>query len=336
MRRFLQGAGMPGPATALKGALLGAVTAGFAAPAFAAGTLAGTNITTVATATYDIPGSGAASVTSNSVTLRVDELLDVSVARTSPGDVITFPGATGQLLSFTISNAGNGSERLALAARDAIGGDQFDPSVNAIVLDSNGNGAYDAGVDTLYVAGSNDPQLAPDSSLAVFVLSSMPVASLNGQRGQIDLTAVAVTGSGAPGTSFAGQGQGGVNAVVGATGADGVASGFYAVANIALSFVKSATVADPFGGATSVPGGTITYTVTATVNGSGSLLNVRVADPIPAGSTYVPGSITLEGAALSDANDGDAGAFTGTGISVALGTLATGATRAITFKVQID
>jgi uncharacterized repeat protein (TIGR01451 family) len=330
------GVGLPTPRIALKTALLSAMATGLAAPAFAAGTVAGTSIDNVATATYDLPSGTSATVNSNNASLIVDELLDVSVARSAPGDVIVTPGSTNRVLSFAVTNAGNGGERLRLGTREAIGGDQFDPSVTSIVLDSNANGAYDAGVDTLYVAGVNDPLLAPDASLAVFVLSTIPAGVGDGDRGQIDLTAVAVTGSGAPGTSFAGQGQGGGDAVVGMTGADGEDDGFYAVASATLSFVKSASVADPFGGSQAVPGGTITYTLVATVNGSGTLANVRVADPVPAGTSYLPASITLEGAAQTDAADGDAGNFTGTGISVGLGNLAAGSTRTITFRVRID
>ena len=82
-----------------------------------------------------------------------------------PGSSLkVIPGASGEVLRFTISNAGNGSEAFALSTQAALGGDDFDPSVTSLVLDSNGNGAYDAGVDTLYVAGANDPVLAPDAS----------------------------------------------------------------------------------------------------------------------------------------------------------------------------
>jgi uncharacterized repeat protein (TIGR01451 family) len=336
-----QGAGLSVPSSSIGKALAGALAAvigaaGVGAPAFAAGTVAGTAIENRATATYDLPSGGQATVDSNTISLTVDELLDVSVALASPGDVITVPGATAQILGFTLTNAGNGSESFRLATRQAIGGDQFDPVISAIALDSNGNNAFDPGVDTIYVAGTNDPTLAPDAQLSVFVLSLIPAGAQDSDRGQADLTAVAVTGSGAPGSSFAGQGQGGGNAVVGATGADAEASGFYSVAAASLTFVKSAVVADPFGGTTQVPGGTITYTLTATVAGSGSLANVRVADPVPAGTSYVPASITLDGAALTDAADGDAGTFdSGSGISVGLGNLSAGTTRIITFRVRI-
>ena len=116
---------------------------------------------------------------------------------------------------------------------------------------------------------------APDDSIIVFVLSSIPAGAGDRQRGRVDLVAVAATGSGAPGTSFAGLGQGGGDAVVGATGADAEDDGYYKVAAASVAFVKSATVADPFGGATQVPGSIITYRLVATVSGTGSLANLQ-------------------------------------------------------------
>jgi uncharacterized repeat protein (TIGR01451 family) len=314
-----------------------AVSAGmWASPAQAAGTPAGTNITNVATATYELPNGDEASVDSNTVTLKVDELLDVTVAWGDPADVAASAGGTGQLLKFTVTNGGNGAESFTLATVANGGGDDFGPSVTSIVLDTNGNGAYDAGIDTVYTSGSNDPQLDPDQSTTVFVLSSIPAGAGDGHRGRVDLTAVATTGSGAPGTSFAGLGQGGGDAVVGATGADAEDDGYYRVSKASVAFVKSATVADPFGGATSAPGATITYTLAATVSGSGSLANLRVTDSVPAGTTYKAGSLTLEGSPLTDSADADSGAFTGTGIAVGLGTVAAGTTKTITFQVKID
>jgi uncharacterized repeat protein (TIGR01451 family) len=321
--------------------LLGAASA-FAillatAPAYAAGTPAGTDIRNIATATYEVtPGGPETSINSNVVTLKVDELLDVTVAWADPADVTAAPGATMQVLRFTLANGGNGLEAFTLATVANGGGDDFDPAVTSIVLDSNNNNAYDPGVDTVYVPGSNDPELAPDQALSVFVLSTLPAGASDGQRGKVALTAIAKTGSGTPGTSFAGAGQGGGNAVVGATGADADAEGWYKISRADITFAKSASVLDPWGGATSAPGAVVTYTLTATVNGSGSLGNVRIADPIPAGTTYAPGTLTLDGAALSDAADADAGAFNGTGITVGLGTLASGASRTVSFKVKID
>src|SRR5687768_12082711 len=171
-----------------KNAVLAALTAAsacaFASPAHSAGTPAGTNITNVATATYELPNGDEASVDSNIVTLMVDELLDVSVAWGDPSDVATSAGGTAQRLKFTVTNGGNGAESFALATVANGGGDDFDPSVTSIVLDANGNGAYDAGVDTVYSSGSNDPELDPDESITVFVLSTIPAGAGDGHRGR--------------------------------------------------------------------------------------------------------------------------------------------------------
>ena len=316
--------------------IVASATIAFAEPAQAVGTAAGTTISNTATATYTDAGGNPASVPSNRVDIRVDEILDITVVSSDPGDVATLPGTTNQVLTFTVTNTGNGSETFRLSPVNAIGGDAFDPTTTSLVIDSNGNGVYDAGIDTIYNAGSNDPVLAPDTSVRVFVLSTMPAAATNGQRGQTDLTATAITGSGTPGTAFAGLGQGGGDAVVGTTTALGRDDGFYIVNAATVAFVKSATVLDPFGGSKPVPGAIITYTLVATVSGSGSLANLAAGDPIPASTTYVPGSITSQATPITDLTDADAGEFAASRVSVRFGTVPGGQTRTITFKVKIN
>lgn len=311
-------------------------TIAFGAPAHAAGTTAGTTISNTATANYTDPGNNPQTVTSNQVDILVDELLDVTVARADPGPVTVFPGSTNRVLAFNVTNNGNGSEAFRLTSNATLGGDQFDPTTTSIVLDTNGNGVYDAGIDTVYTAGSNDPVLAPDASIRVFVLSTIPAGVADADRGDVQLVAEAVTGTGAPGTTFAGQGQGGGAAVVGATGADGADQNGYVVQNATVSFVKSATVVDPFGGNRSVPGSIITYTLVATISGSGTLSNLAINDPVPANTTFVPASITLQSAALTDAVGDDAGEIAGNVVTVRLGSVAGGQTRTVTFRARIN
>jgi uncharacterized repeat protein (TIGR01451 family) len=240
------------------------------------------------------------------------------------------------VLSFVVTNTGNGSEAFRLTANGSVGGDQFDPTTTSIVLDTNNNGVYDQGLDTVYIAGSLDPSLAPDTSVRVFILSTIPGSSADLDRGIATLTAAAVTGTGAPGTNFAGQGQGGGDAVVGSSGADDTDDGAYIVQNATVALVKSATVADPFGGTEPVPGAIITYRLVATVSGTGTLTNLTIGDAIPANTTYQLGSITLQSAALSDAADTDAGEFATNAVSVRLGALSGGTSRTITFRVRIN
>jgi uncharacterized repeat protein (TIGR01451 family) len=321
------------PLTCVAAALLAATVS---APAIAAGTIAGTDIQNVASATYDTAG-GPVTIQSNTVTIKVDELLDVTVSSTDPGDVITSPGATGNVQSFQITNNGNGNEAFSLAANVGNGGDDFDPTLTDIVIDTNDNGVYDPGIDEVYVSGSNNPNLdlAPDQQQVIFVITATPASVSDTNRADVSLTAAAITGTGAPGTSFAGAGQGGGNAVVGTTGADSSDNGFLVVQAAAVTLLKSATILDPFSGNRPVPGAVVTYSIVATVSGSGALNNLVITDPIPAGTQYQAGSITFEAAAQTDAVDADAANYDGTRISVAAGNVPAGQTRTVTFKVLI-
>lgn len=302
--------------------------------AHAAGTRAGSTISNTASASFD-NGGGTQTIDSNKVDLLVDELLDVTVDSSNPADVPTTPGATNQVLTFSVTNNGNGEEAFVLSTIANGGGDQYNPTVTQIYLD-NGDGVFDAGTDTLYTPGSNNPVLDPDESIMVFVIATTPSTVSDGDRGIVSLVAAAQTGTGNPGTSFAGKGEGGGDAVVGSTRADGQDNGAFRVSAATVTLVKSAVVVDPFGGAEPVPGATITYTITATTAGSGSLNGLTLSDNVPTNTSYVAGSIRLGTTALSDAADSDAGSYDGTKVAVALGNVAGGQTRTVTFKAIID
>ena len=92
----------------------------------------------------------------------------------------------------------------------------------------------------------------------------------------------------------------------------------------------------PDGSAAAVSGATITYRLDLTTTGSETLNDAEIIDPIPAGTTYVPGSIRLNGVATSDAGDSDAAIFDGTQIRVALGDLSQTTTQVVTFQVIIQ
>jgi len=303
-------------------------------PALAAGTRAGTTISNTATASFDT-GGGTLNINSNTVNMVVDELLNVTVASNNPADVTTTPGATSQLLSFTITNTGNGMESFGLTPIANGGGDDYNPTVTSIVID-DGDGVYEPGIDIIYVAGSNDPTLNPDASVTIFILNTTPNGVVDGNRGIVALVAAARTGTGAPSTSFAGQGEGGGDAIVGLTGADGQDDGTFVVASANVTLAKSAVILDPLGGSEPIPGAVITYTITATVSGSGSVSNLSITDIVPASTAYAPGSITLGGAPQSDAADADAGRFDTGQIFVALGTVAGGNVRTVTFRTTIN
>lgn len=308
--------------------------------AVAVGVPAGTDITNTAEVTYDV---GATSVTasSNATVVTVAEILDVVVTRQSPLNLAVSANATQQEILFTVTNAGNGPETFRLVMDSVIGSDDFDPvpSTPSIYFDTDGSGDLSPG-DTAYSAGTNDPVLNPDVSVAILVVNNIPSTVVDGNIGITQFTADARTGSGPRGTVFAGQGAGGTDAVVGNSGAAGVSTGQYRVAGVTVTAAKSQAVVDQFGGQRPLPTARINYTVTVQATGTGDATNTVFGDVIPANTTYVPGTLRLNSTLLTDTAADDAGEFISTPnarVRVALGTLnqASG-TQTIQFAVTIN
>jgi uncharacterized repeat protein (TIGR01451 family) len=104
----------------------------------------------------------------------------------------------------------------------------------------------------------------------------------------------------------------------------------------AFSFATKAG-ADADGDGVVDVGETITWTIDPVNNGSTGGANVVVTDTVPAGSSYVPGTLALDGVALSDAADGDDGEVVGATITVRLGDVVpVSGVDVITFDTVVD
>ncbi len=322
-----------------KAAAIGLMALGFAQVGTAAGTAAGTVIDNTADITYEVGGTPL-SQTSNTDTVTVAELLDVDVTLQSGPVSVATPEVASELL-YVVTNTGNGTETLSLAINSALGGDDFDPvsAGPSIYFDTDASGDLSA-PDTPYNPGVNDPNLPADASVDILIVNDIPAALADGDIGFSQLSASSTTGTGTPGDVFAGLGDGGVDAVVGTSGATDADTGQYVVGDIQFTVVKTATVSDPFGGTQPVPGAQISYQIVVTPAGSATATNSAFSDPIPPNTTYVPGTITLNGAPLTDAADADAGEFItvpAPEIAVTLGDLTgTSGAQTITFSVTID
>jgi len=311
-----------------------------AGPAFAAGTPAGTTISNKATAHYTV-GTSTLTADSNQSDIKVAEIINLTATwqDASPGVNVSL-GQTNRVTTFRVTNTGNGNEQFNLSATGSgIAGDQFDPTVTAVYLDANANGAYDAGTDTLYSSGTTT--LAPDAYTTVFVLSTIPTTTISdGDKGNVRLTASSKTGTGVAGTVLAGKGDGGVDAVIGVSTGTASPIGTYVVSSVVVNISKTVTVSDPFGGVQPVPGATLRYAIAVTVTGSGTAVGLKITDPIPTNTAYKVGTLKLNGAALTDGADGDAGDVGGTTagtVTVTLGNLiSTSPVQTTTFDVTIN
>lgn len=306
--------------------------------ALAVGTSAGIDITNTANVDYVVAGSSGTA--SGSVSFRVDEKLDVNVSWQDAANVVVTTPDTNQVLTYLLSNTGNGNDSYVLTVQNTLGGDQFNPTFVDIYLDTNGNGMFNPGADTLYNPGFNDPSLAADTSLSIFVRNNIPAGRIVGDLGNSQLIATSNTLSGAPGTALPGAGDGGSTAVVGTSGGSGNDIGTYEVANATVNLVKSVAITDPFGGNQPVTGATLIYSIDVTVTGPGTATTVVITDPLPANTTYNAGTLTLNAAALTDAVDADAGDVSGTTpntVTVNLGDLTPASpVQTITFETIIN
>jgi uncharacterized repeat protein (TIGR01451 family) len=295
----------------------------------AAMTPAGTMIRNIAQIAYDLDGKAAA-LDSNTVDLRVDELIELAVepAPACAGQTGT-DGKT--VIGFRLTNRGNGKEAFIPEAPTVEDGDFV---TEALIADSNHDGCYDPAIDTAIPAGGKTPELAPGESIILFV-----VGSYRQTMGTIRLRVRSATGTGATGSAMDGAGDGGSDAVMGIAG--GAAQGEPGTrqdrqAPLAASLVKSQSVRAPDGSDRALRGAIITYRIAGSFTGNGVATDAAIADPIPPGTTYVPGSLSLDDNMLSDGADSDAGTFDGRAIAVKLGDVAAPAVRTVSFQVQIQ
>ncbi len=328
---------------ALRGIALALLCCALAPGAAAVGVPAGTSIGNSASVSADLGGVPVA-VTSAPATTVVIEVVDVDVTLQSAANVLVQPGETERVLVFRVTTLGNGVEAFSLVgASTGLGGD-FDPVLNRIVLD-DGDGVYEPGVDPDYVPGTNDPVLDANSAggdrTTVYLLNDIPAGVADGELGLSALRADATTGVGAPGTLFPGAGDGGVDAVVGARGGSDTARGTYEGSTLVVAIAKSSAVSDFFGGTQPVPGATVTYQLVVSVAGPDTAQTLVVRDPIPANTTYTPGTLVVNGVPQTDADDSpvdesffDAG---NNRVVFGLGDLPGGTPdQTITFEVTID
>ena len=312
-----------------------AVTGAGAGVAHAAGTAAGTVIQNTATITFTTATGVTLAMQSTTNVVRVDQVVGVVVTPllTSPVAI----GSNAATLVYQVTNVGNGPDSFALTGTPNVAGDAFVTTLQTIAIDANGNGQYDPGTDSVVAQGAAGPVIAPDQSFRVLLVMTPPATAGDGQTSQVRLTATSQIGSGTPGTFLQGKGAGGVDAIVGLTSGTGTALESVQASTAQVALTKSAQIVDPYGGANPLSGSLVTYSITAHTTGSGTASNLVISDAFPAGTTYPPGTMTLNGVTLTDAADGDAGQATTTGIAVQLGNVPGGsADRTVSFKVKIN
>jgi uncharacterized repeat protein (TIGR01451 family) len=317
---------------------------------WAVGTTAGTVISNLATVSYRIGSGAPSSATSNTVSLRVDEIIQPVLTWQDATPVAVSTPGSNAVLTFLLTNGGNGPEAFGLTRTNGpaplpLGNyTPLNGSVGSIYLESGALPGFQASgpnADRLYVSGSNDPALAPNASITLYVVSNTPGVASN-LHGEVLLSAAALTVGAAgalPGTALAGLGQGGGFAVVGSSRAQAGATGGYITSGLGLALNKTVLkVLDPRGTSVVMPGAEMTYQIVATLSGAGTASGLVITDPLPATTTYVAGSMVVDGLVQTDAADADLAQFMAAAqtVSVSLGNVASPANVVITFRATIN
>ena len=356
-----------------------AVTAGLllaAAQAGAVGTDAGTNVSNTASVDFTVGGINQPDVNSNAATFLVDRRINLAVAESGGLYTDVIPGATQQVLTFTVTNTTNATLDFRLAATqdgigisDPYGGtDDFDVSSVQVFVDATSGGtlgAYDAGDTATFI-----DELPEDGQRTVFIVSTIPSTPANNDTAGLTLTAYAAepggAGLGADVTETTNPDT--ANAIdtvfgdpAGDTGdiaRDGHHSDddAYRVRTATLAVTKTTrVVSDPLNLTTNpkrIPGATIEYCVAVSNTGNVAATSVVLTDVLTGQPvTFVPGSIVTEdtgttctdpgdteddGTTGTDESDPNGGSFGSNTVSVTFGSVPPSAGKAMRFQVTIN
>ena len=334
-----------------------------AAPAFAAGTTAGSSIVNNVSVNYTVGGVAQTQVNASN-SFVVDRRITLTV--TEPGNATTSvaPGQTNAVTTFLVTNTSNAVLDLGLAFAQGVaahgGTDNFDVTTPTVWINtgpSAGSATYDPANSTQVTFLD---ELAADASRHVFVLATVPAGRVTGDVSGVALTAQARE-AGTAGTQGAVVTQtttantAGMDTVfadtAGAT--DGARDGQfsarddYTVAAAALTVVKTSTIiSDPINGTTDpkmIPGSTVEYCIQV-ANGAGSATAQApaISDTLPTQTTYVAASTFLNATVtggICNADGTAGGSFVAGPPAVVSGTLsdvAAGTTRALRFRVTVN
>jgi uncharacterized repeat protein (TIGR01451 family) len=337
----------------------------------AAGTQAGTSIPNQASVSYSVGGTQQ-SVDSNVATFVVDKKVNLTVT----GGVITETaiGTTDQVTAFQVTNLTNAVQDFHLTPDQQslsipiLGADNFDVSSLRVFVDANGNGTYEANVDTTtYI-----DELAADTSVTVFLVGNIPntpgsdvaIVSLSAQaaaggavgtEGAI-LFATSVLQADSPSTMDI------VFADVAGTfdaARDGIGRAFNAfkIGTASVSMTKTArVVSDPVNllvNPRAIPGAVIQYCLTVSNAGPGTATNVNITDQVPAGTTYIANSLSVGGVGTggecvlngttedddttgADETDLYGGSFDGTTVKGNIANMIAGLSLTAAFRVTVN
>ena len=280
-------------------ALIGGLLATLVSPTtLRAQTPAGTPITSITVLTF-VGQNGLTYTAADTLTLLVGQAGGADVI--PPRSVVTDPSTT-VTFAHTITNIGNATDGLTVSATSRAGW------VTRVYRDADNSGTLTAGDQLL----SSPITLAMGATAPILVQEDVPAAALRGSTDSVDVRVASTFDPTA------------TDLVVDATA--------IRAAGIRVDLGKSVNQA------TTTVGDVVTYTVTYSAVGAGTATSLVITDVIPAGTTYVPGTMRVKGTSVTDALDVDAGTFDGPNNNVVfrLGDVPAGQNGNVTFQARVN
>ena len=280
----------------------------FSSGAYATVPSAGSVIGNQATANYTDGSGQNKTATSNLVETTVAKIAGVSII-SDQSKTVSVGGTI--LFQHTIENTGNGIDSFDLSAVDLNSGNINFADIT-IYPDADKNGVPDSTNEI-----TKTPNISSGGSYGILVSATTPNSSTNGDLETIRISAT---------SSFDG-------AVV-----DSNVDTVNVTGNAVIDVTKSLSVSS--GPSPSIE--PINVTLTYTNTGDSAASTIVFTDTLPTGMTYVPNSANWSGIGqtLTDSSDGDEGGVdyqvSGNTITANIGTIASGSSGTITFKVTID
>ncbi|HEX3083211.1 MAG TPA: hypothetical protein VHP99_01710, partial [Pyrinomonadaceae bacterium] len=283
------------------------------------GSSAGTLISNRAEVTYE-DGSGVSySAVSETVTITIAAVAGVVVTpdETAPSDTMAPHDQVTRL--FRVCNTGNNPDTFTLTALDVTA----PVSLSAIHFDIDNSGDFSNGDPVVRLNETVSPTIAPGACFGV-------LATLNTNDAQAQsVISMVLTAQSNSTNAVNGRGQD-VGTIINAVGIGPRLTDFAnpnlaplkLVNNVAQSVITAAAE--------------FTYTIAFRNNGDSPARNLLVADQLPAGISYVPGSLMLEDRRLSDAIDTDEGSVQNNLINVRFATVKPGEGFHLSFKARLS
>ena len=332
-----------------------------AAPAFAAGTTAGTTITNTATVDYQVGGvaQGQQSASNN---FTIDRKINLLVEDVADLTTMVVPGQANAVTTFQLTNMSNETLDFALTATQIAGGtashggtDSFNADNVRIYRDNTTSGTiggWDAG-DTL-IAGYID-ELVVDTAIRLFVVADIPAGLANNAVAGVALRATAREGglTGTQGgaiTETTGANTAGKDTVFAdVTAGDAARDGShsdnddYTVQTATLAVTKtSRIISDPVNATSNpklIPGAVIEYCIAVANSGSAAATSVVITDPVPGQLTFNAGSILLGGTVTGgtcDFNGAAGGSYAAPNVSGTIASIAAGTASTLVFRATVN